>query len=104
MRGTTRRKFPSRPRAQRVVGRGVGGLRPPYLIKLCRCEASVGVGGGFSSLHPPRLTLLRNVRRPSPPLRGGRGKQRLREREPFVLSAGGEKERACVLVHCILAA
>src|SRR5512135_2385301 len=54
--------------AQRAVGRGAGGPWPPCFLNLRRCEASAMGGGTYDP--PPRLTLLRNVRRPSPPLRG----------------------------------
>src|SRR6516225_739773 len=44
--------FPSRPRAQRVVGRGTGGLRPPCVLKRRRCETSA-MGGGTLLVRPP---------------------------------------------------
>src|SRR5262249_48788429 len=58
--------------AQRVVGRGIGGLRPPYYSNTPM--RSIGYGWGalqFRSPHPGSLH-WREIHRPSPPLRGGR--------------------------------
>jgi hypothetical protein len=66
--------FPSRPRAQRVVGRGAGGLRPPCFFNQRRCEASA-MGGGNLLSSPPTPAHFTSVKFADPPHRKrGEGK------------------------------
>src|SRR5690348_5458142 len=50
---------------------GEGQINSPPAHARSAWWGGVRGGGTFSFVPPPRLTLLCNVRRPSPPLRGG---------------------------------
>jgi hypothetical protein len=90
---TTRREnailFPSRPRAQRVVGRGAGGLRPPCFFNSTPMR-SIGYGWGDFLTRPP--TPAHSLTRISPTLptaSGGRGRRSAAQRRRVVEGACG---------------
>ena len=84
-----RRENASRPRAQRVVGRGAGGLRPPCFFNSTPMR-SIGYGWGDFLTRPP--TPAHSLTRISPTLptaSGGRGRRSAAQRRRVVEGACG---------------